>query len=459
MADQTDICFLSLARASAQIAERKLTSLQLTQACLDRIKQHDPQYNAFISVFFADALQQARALDAELATGKTRGPLHGIPVAVKDLVDIEGLVTTAGSKLFAHAHPARHDAEVIRRLKDAGAVIVGKTNLHEFAYGGSGYISHFGPVRNPRNPEYVTGGSSSGSAAAVAAGFCFAAIGTDTAGSIRLPASCCGIVGLKPTYGLVSAHGVVPLSWNYDHVGPMTRTVEDAAMVLKAIAGYDWMDLFSRKWPLPDYPNALAVDLSKLRVGVARDYFFLFLGPEVERVINAAVERLRGMTAGIKDVAIPVDEDRTVSGGDAYAYHRSFLLDRADQYHPETLRRIRSAEKVTATDYILKLRELKAVRRVAGNIYREIDVVITPTVPIPPPSFTELEEHPDRLRAIELTMLRNTRPFNTLGLPTISIPCGATKAGLPVGLQISAAPGRDDLVLAVAQQLEQLFSK
>src|SRR4051812_27501313 len=250
MARNDDICALSLSGASAAVKAGTVSPLDLTRACLERISKLDREYNSFIAVYDQQALNQAEALTKEVRDGRWRGPLHGIPIALKDLIDVAGCVTTAASALFSD-HLATEDAEVVRRLKRAGAVILGKTNLHEFAYGGSGMISHFGVVRNPVDPRYITGGSSSGSAAAVAAQFCFAAIGTDTAGSIRLPAAYCGVVGLKPTYACVSADGVVPLAWSYDHVGPITRTVEDAQIVLRAISDVE----------LPD------IDPSRLRFG------------------------------------------------------------------------------------------------------------------------------------------------------------------------------------------------
>lgn len=428
------ICRMTLKQASDAVKSGELSPAELTRACLDRIGKLDREYNAFIAVYPEQALADAEALASEVRSEHWRGPLHGIPIALKDLIDVGAMPTTAASELFLN-NVAASDAEVVRRLRAAGAVILGKTNLHEFAYGGSGMISHFGVVRNPADARYITGGSSSGSAAAVAAGFCFAAIGTDTAGSIRLPASYCGLVGLKPTYGRVSTDGVVPLAWSYDHVGPITRTVEDAEIVLRAIS---------------DFAPAEQWDL---KFGVARKYFFDSGDREVLEAVERVAEQL-----GAVDVGVPVDEDRTVSNAEAFAYHEKFVAENPERYNKETLRRIRSGERVTATAYIRKLRELGEIRRHAGEIFRDVDVIITPTVPIAPSLISELEANPDQLRPRELMMLRNTRPFNVLGVPAISVPCGKTNLGLPIGVQLAAAPGREDVVIAAGKMVQELMA-
>lgn len=426
----------------------KLSPVELTRKCLERIERLNPKLNAFITVTAESAVAEARAAESELAKGNDRGPLHGIPIALKDIIDTAGVRTTAASAVDADRIPKK-DARVVTLLRQAGAVIVGKTNLHEFAYGGSGLISHYGPVRNPWDVTRITGGSSSGSAAAVAAGMCLAAIGTDTAGSIRLPAAFCGIVGHKPTYGLVSARNVVPLSWSYDHVGPMTRTAADAATVLSAIAGYDEIDLASREY----HPAALR-ELATLRVGVARQGFFDQCEAGVARQVESAVGVLGRLVREVRDVVVPMSTDRTVHVAEAFLYHEPMPERRAQLYHPETLRRIRNGAAVTASEYIRAFRELQATRRFAAKLMGDCDVVVSPTVPMLPPTFAELEANPAELRARELLMLRNTRPFNVLGTPAVTIPC-AVVDGLPVGLQISGRPGEDLLVLAVAEALEQ----
>src|SRR5690242_5455338 len=267
-----DLALLDLTQPSQSVQTREVSTVDLTEACLARIEKLDGRLKAYITVTAESALEEARRAEAEIMRGEWKGPLHGIPLAVKDLAETAGVRTTAASKVLEHYVPSE-DAEVVRRLRLAGAVLLGKLNLHEFAYGGSGIIGHFGPVRNPWNKEHVTGGSSSGSAAAVAAFLCYGAIGTDTAGSIRLPAACCGIVGLKPTYGLVSTRGVIPLSWSLDHVGPMARTAADVALMLQAIAAYDPQDIYCRKFPPVYYPSAIEEKTAALRLGMARDFW------------------------------------------------------------------------------------------------------------------------------------------------------------------------------------------
>ena len=455
MKSATELTALTLHEASELVRKKSVSPVELTRACLERIAQLNPALNAFITMTADSALEDARRAEDEIQHGQWKGPLHGIPIALKDLVDTAGIPTTAASAVFRERVP-QEDAEIVRRLKAAGAVLVGKTNLHEFAYGGSGIIGAFPAARNPRNPELITGGSSSGSAAAVAAELCYAAVGTDTAGSIRLPAACCGIVGLKPTYGRVSARGVIPLSWSYDHVGPMTRTVRDAALFLQAIAGYDPADLASQDTPVPDYSasfNERAV--SKLRLGIPRGVFYENLDGEVAARIESAISRLTTLTASVREISLPVDADRTVATCESWAYHAKYVASAANLYQPETLRRIRAGQEVTAADYIAKRRELELMRRQAGSIFDKVDLIITPTIPIPAPSFAELETHPDQLRPKELTLLRNTRPFNVLGLPAISVPCGATSDGRCVGLQIAGKPWDEISVLRLAHAFEQ----
>ena len=452
--EQSEVALLDLATVSELVRTRKLSPVEVTQACLARIEALNPELNAFITVTAEMALAQARAAEAEIQRGEWRGPLHGIPLALKDLIDVAGVPTTAASAVFEH-RIAAEDAEVVRRLKRAGAVIVGKNNLHECAYGGSGLISRYGPAKNPRYPGRTTGGSSSGSAAAVAAGLCYGAIVSDTAGSIRLPAALCGVVGFKPTYGLVSARGVMPLSWSLDHIGPMARSVTDVALILAAIAGYDPADPTSREIPLTDYAAAVRAPAAKLRVGVPRKGFYEDLDSEVALVVEDALRVVAGLAVEMREVSVPVDNDRTVAKAETYAYHFPYLAEHAQQYDPETLRRINAGADVSVRDYVSKLHELELLRRGAAEIFKDVDVIVTPTSPVPSPLVAELQADPSRLREHELVMLRNTRPFNVLGLPAISVPCAETSAGLPVGLQIAGPAGKDAQVLAFARAFER----
>ncbi|MDT8067332.1 MAG: amidase [Terriglobia bacterium] len=445
---------LSVGEAAAKLRAREVTSLDLTRACLDRIERWNPVLNAFITVTAESALQEAARADAEIARAQYRGALHGIPIALKDLIDTAGIRTTAASAVYGDRIPDR-DATVVRRLREAGAVFLGKLNLHEFAYGGSGVISHYGPVRNPWDTSRITGGSSSGSAAAVAAGLCYAAIGTDTAGSIRLPASICGITGLKPTYGLVSAAGVIPLCWSYDHVGPMTRTALDAATVLDAIAGYDPEDPTSVRFEFSPVTNSIERLPAGLRLATPSNIFEEDLDPAVERVYREALVQLSKMLGSNPTPSeIPVEGSQVVRVAEPYAYHEHMLEKNAALYQPATLQRIRAGEGIGATKYLEVRRELELLRRRSLSLFENVDVIATPTVPCLPARIDNLLANPAELRPHELRMLRNTRHFNALGWPAITIPCGLAE-GLPVGLQLAAAPGKDGLLLQIAHAFEK----
>jgi len=449
-----DPALLTIAELGAAFRARRLSPVEVTQGCLERIARLDPALHAFLTVTADLALAQARAAADELARGHDRGPLHGVPIALKDLIDTAGIRTTGASALFEDRVPTE-DAEVVRRLRDAGAVMLGKLNLHELAYGGSGVVGHFPATRNPRSAAHICGGSSSGSAAAVGAGLCYAALGTDTSGSIRLPASLCGIVGFMPSYGLVSLRGVIPLSSSYDHVGPMTRTVRDAALVLQAIAGYDRRDITSIALPVPDYAAALDAEGPKPRIGVARPHFFADLDGEVALAIARALGVLVGLGARLREVALPVDDDRTVFRAESYAFHRRWALESPERYQAETLRRIRTGEAVTAADYIEKWQHLQQLRRGAGALFADVDLIVTPTVAVPAPSFAEIEAQPETLRDRELLLMRNTRPFDIWGTPALTVPCGTTSAGLPIGLQIAGPIGADAEVLRLGAAFER----
>jgi aspartyl-tRNA(Asn)/glutamyl-tRNA(Gln) amidotransferase subunit A len=436
-----------------RLRRKEVSPVELTRVCLDRIEKFNPALNAFITVTAESALAEARAAETEISRGEWRGLLHGIPVALKDLIDTAGTRTTAASAVFEHRVPTE-DAEVVRRLRQAGAVMLGKNNLHEFAYGGSSLVSFFGDVHNPWNTRHIAGGSSGGSAAAVAAGLCYAAIGTDTAGSIREPAALCGCVGIKPTYGRVSARGVIPLSWSLDHVGPLAATVGDAAVVLQAIAGYDPLDAGSAEVAVSDYVSCLGDETKNLRVGVPRDYFFDDLDDEVRAAVEQALVVIRALVTDVRDVRIDVSSDRTVQAAESYAYHATTVALTPSLYQPETLRRIRTGEKISAAEYIQRRRELDMERRRSHQFFADVDLLVTPTMPIPAPAIADLRRDPDALRPAELKLLRNTRPFNVWGLPAVSVPCGFTKSGLPIGLQIAGPQWREELVLRLAQAYE-----
>jgi aspartyl-tRNA(Asn)/glutamyl-tRNA(Gln) amidotransferase subunit A len=449
-----DLTRLTLSEASDLVRARKTSSVELTNACLARIAQLNPRLNAFITVTADRAIADARTADAEIANGRWRGPLHGIPVALKDLFDTAGVRTTAASAIFADRVPSE-DAEVVRRLKAAGAVIVGKLNMHEFAYGDTSAQSHFGPVRNPWNLDRVAGGSSGGSAAAVAAGLCYGALGSDTGGSIREPSAYCGIVGLKPTYGLVSTRGAIPLSWSLDHVGPMCRRVTDAALMLQPIAGYDPVDINSVNAPPTNYVKGMQQKISSLRIGIPRAVFYDSLDSEIEQAVNEALRVLRGLTASTRDIELPPYKTLPVVAAEAYTFHAPYFTKTPQLYQPMTQRRLEGGANVTATAYIEGRRELARLRRVVNDVFSTTDVLVTPTTPVLPPTVEAAVADPGTPPPGGVALsLRNTQPFDIFGLPSISIPCGFTRAGLPIGLEISGPRLGESVVLALAHAYE-----
>ncbi len=446
---------LTIENLSRRIRAREVSPTELTHDCLDRIAKLNPTLNAFITVLAESALEEARRAEQEIFRGKYRGPLHGIPLGLKDILDMAGVRTTAASALFKDRIPAQ-DAEVVRRLRSDGAIILGKQNLHEFAYGGSSLISFYGEVHNPWDTARVAGGSSGGSAASVASGMGFAAVGTDTAGSVRLPAAYCGVVGLKPTYGRISARGVVPLSQSLDHVGPITNSVCDAGLMLQVLAGYDAGDPASVDVPVTDYTCDLDELLPSVRIGVPRAFFFEDLDPEVAGAVEKAIQVFRELGADIRDeVVLEVSTDRALASAEAWAYHEPFVARSPELYQPATLARIKSGEKISVEDVLRARQELNASRQAIGKIFEEVDALLTPTIPIPPPGIADLQKNPENLRSAELMMLRNTRPFNVWGIPAISIPCGFTKNGMPIGLQLAAAAWREDAVLRAGHAYER----
>jgi aspartyl-tRNA(Asn)/glutamyl-tRNA(Gln) amidotransferase subunit A len=436
---------LTLAAASKAVRARAISPRELTEACLARIGRLNPALNAFITVTAAEALAQARELEAELARGEWRGPLHGVPIALKDLVDTAGIRTTAASAVFADRVPLV-DAEVVRRLREQGAIFLGKLNLHEFAYGGTSDVTHFGPVRNPWNLAYSPGGSSGGSAVAVAARMCFGAVGTDTAASIRTPASCCGIAGMKPTYGRVSTCGVIPLSWSLDHVGPMCRTVEDTALMLEAMAGFDPADPGSIDAPVPRYSESLRESATSLRIGLPRKMYWENLDPEVERAAREALRIVEGLGAGMTEMQLPSVDNLTIADAEAYAFHEPFLAARAHLYSVPIRERLLAGGKVSTSAYIRAKREMERWRREIAGVFADVDLIVTPTLPVKPVKVGTPSD---------LSLIRNTNAFDVFGLPTISIPCGFSSEGLPIGLQITGPRLEESSVFRLAHAYEQ----
>jgi aspartyl-tRNA(Asn)/glutamyl-tRNA(Gln) amidotransferase subunit A len=447
-----------LCQAAKALRERRVSSTELIEASLDSIERRNPEINAFITVLPVRARERAAQADRELAAGTLRGPLHGIPVAVKDLMDMRGVRTTGGALIYDDS-PAAADAAVVEKLEAAGAVIVGKLNLHELAYGVNSENPHFGDVRNPWNREHSAGGSSSGSGAAVADELVFAALGTDTGGSIRIPAAFCGTVGFKPTFGLVSRYGVQPLGFTLDHVGPLARTVRDTATVLNVIAGYDARDPTSVGNPAADYVPEEGCSIREVRIGVSETALRNQVDGEVEHAIREAIARAASLGAEVKSVRLPDLETVNTLGqvlllAEAAAVFETHI-DRRDRFGADVLALLDQGRLLPATDYINAQRVRRQFEIEFRTLWSQVDCLITPAVPVAAP---QLGQTTIRTAGVEQPLrpllTRFSRPFNVLGVPAISLPCGLTEGGLPIGLQIVGPAFHDSLVLRVAAALE-----
>ncbi len=448
----SDLALLPLQAASTLIHSRRVSSVDLVRACLDRITHHDRQLGAFITLTADSAVVEAKRADSDLANGVDRGPLHGIPLALKDLYDTAGVRTTGGSRILADRVPER-DSAVVEKLRTAGAVFLGKLNLHEWALGVTNQNPHFGPACNPWDTSRIPGGSSGGSAIAVASGFCYASPGSDTGGSIRIPASLCGVAGLKPTYGRVSMRGVIPLAWTLDHAGPLARTVGDLALVLSAIAGHDPLDPSSSDEPVEDYAAGIEDGAQGVRVIVPTNHFFDDVDPEVDAAVREAARVLIALGASVTEQALPRVELLAAQSAilltDAAAVHREHLRERAADIGADVLTRLRAGQTFTGMDYAQARRDRDELRREWYALLRGHDLILSPTtvVAAPPRDGQDAVAAAQRLTA-------NTAPFNLTGLPAISIPCGFTQSGLPIGLQLAAGPWRERLLLRVARAYE-----
>ena len=453
------LSYASAADLAARIRARELSSADIVEDLLARLDRRR-SLNAFITVTADVARAQAREADREIAAGRYRGPLHGIPVTLKDLIDTRGIRTTCGSRIRAEYVPSE-DATVTARLRAAGAVLLGKTALHEFAYGVTTNNPHFGATRNPWDPDRIPGGSSGGSGAAVAAGLGPLSIGTDTGGSIRIPASLCGVVGLKPTFGRVSRHRVFPLSWSLDHVGPLTRTVEDAAHVLQAIAGPDAQDPSTLGHDLPDFTEALRRPVTGLRVGVVGDEYHREMTADVRASFREALRVLETLGVRLDDVAFPHSAEATIAQtaiimSESASVHERWLRDRPQDYGAETLARLRRGQFFSATQYLRAQRARTLIGREVGDLLRRYAALVLPTTPCVAPLITQdTVEIGNHTRDVRGALTRMTRFANFTGLPAISVPCGTGAAGMPVGLQIVGRPMDEVTVLALAHAYEQ----
>jgi aspartyl-tRNA(Asn)/glutamyl-tRNA(Gln) amidotransferase subunit A len=450
---------MTLLEAAAQLRARKVSSHELVKESLARIGQLNPQLNAFLTVTGDAALAAARKSDEELAAGRDRGPLHGIPVALKDNFYTKGVRTTAGSKLFADFVP-EYDSGVTEKLCDAGAVIVGKTGLHELAYGITSNNIHFGTIRNPHNLDCIPGGSSGGSGAAVQSGMVFMAMGSDTGGSIRIPAAYCGTVGLKPTFGRVSRYGMFPLGYSLDHAGPLTRTSRDAVEALNAIAGYDSRDPSCSRRPAETVRLEEPTYVKDLKVGVPENFFFDRVEPGVEQAVRRAIARIGELGAAVIPVKLPDMAAINIAGrlillAEASAWLEPHHLARRGDISPEVLALLDQGRMVPGTVYVNAQRARRLLAREFASIWKKVDVLFTPTIPIGAP---KIGVSTVTLGGVEedtrVASTKFVRPFNVLGLPALSVPCGMTADNLPVGLQIVGPPFGERKVLTAGAALE-----
>lgn len=453
---KSDLCYLTISEASKLIQTHQLSPVELTKAFLDRIETLDGKLHAYIKVTSELALRHARVAEKEILSGEYRGPFHGIPFALKDIYDTKDIQTTAGSRLYQDRIP-KQDATTTARLKDAGGVLLGKLHTYEFALGGPDFSTPYQPARNPWNMDHITGGSSSGSAVSVAAGLAMGALGSCTGGSIRGPASLCGIVGLKPTYGRVSRAGVVTLSWSQDHCGPMTWTVEDTALMLQIIAGHDAKDPASSRAPVPNYVSALTGDIKGVVFGLPREYFFTpgsDVSPEVVSIVEKEITRLEKLGARAEEVNLPSlpyvrAANAVIMVSEAAAFHQDNLAKTPENYGEVTRARFRLGRMFSARDYIQAQRWRPVAVREFSEALRRVDFLVTPTMTQPAAKF---EGYDPLFTAKDRSF---TAPFNFTGLPAISVPAGFTDAGLPVGMQIVGKPFDEPGVLRAAHAYQQ----
>jgi aspartyl-tRNA(Asn)/glutamyl-tRNA(Gln) amidotransferase subunit A len=452
---------LTLTALAAAIAERKISAVEATRACLDRIARLDGRLHAFITLDADGALARARALDADLGSGRRWGPLHGVPLAYKDLCRVPGLRTSCGTKT-AEYFTSTLECTAVARLTAAGAVTLGALNMTELALGPFGDNPHHGNVDNPRKSGHVAGGSSSGSGAAVAAELAYGALGSDTGGSIRLPAACCGIVGVKPTYGRVSRAGVMPLSWSLDHLGPMTRTVLDAAVMLEIIAGHDPHDATSSSHPVGALVAGLDRSPTGLRVALPENYYFDGVAPEVRAAVENAAAVLgavgvRVQTLRLPDPAILNDVANILARSESAAIHARVVRDRPHELGAAVRSRLEVGFHISAHDYLQAGRlRARLARDFVTEVFADTDAVLAPSIPEPPPALDIVTAGPvDEVVRRMGRFSRLTRPFNALGLPVVALPCGTAPDGRPLGLQIVGRPFDEATVLRLAHAYEQ----
>ena len=455
-----ELHYLTVSDAASLIESGQLSPVELVEAHLERIEQTDERLNSFVTLLADEARSAAADAESAIQGGGYLGPLHGIPIGLKDLYYTKGIRTTVGSKIMGDFIPD-YDAAVTERFRDAGAILLGKLQMHEFALGATSENPHHGPARNPWDTTRITGGSSGGSGSAVSSGQCMAALGSDTGGSVRIPSSACGIVGLKPTFGRISRRGVFPLSNSLDTVGPMTRTVTDNAIVMNVIAGYDERDQSCANRPDEDFTRLLGQDISGLRIGVPQDYFYDMIDDEVQAAVQQAARTLEGLGAQVEECSIPALNDSiSISGAilltEAAEIHLDNLRERPDDFGSDVRGRLEEGAMTPAVSYIAAQRARTEFNRAIAEAMKTYDILLAPTNAVPAPRIGENVVEVGGVTEAKLALMpRLTRPHNICGIPTVSVPCGFSSDGLPIGVQLAARPFEDALALQVAYAYEQ----
>ena len=455
---------LTISELAPRIASREVSPVEVTEAALARADRLQPKLNSFITLLHERALSRARELESELASGKYRGPLHGIPIGIKDNIATRGIRTTVGSLVLSDNVPD-DDARVVTLCEEAGAIVLGKENLEEFAAGATSNNPHYGAVHNPWGLDHIPGGSSGGGGANVAAGVTFASLGTDLGGSVRLPGTFCGVVGLKQTFGRVSQRGLLVTSFNGDHIGPMTRSVSDSALVLQAIAGYDPLDPSTVPVPVPDYLEKLGRDLSGLKAGVPSNYFFDLIDPEVESSVRNAIFALQELGVEVREVKLPnmeyVGALRAASLADGVVTHEPYLTSDREKYGPDVVNRTIAGQFVLGRDYSKALKVQRLIKEEYARVLQDVDFLVTPTAPVAAPridaTHITIQGETHRVRGPGSGVIsRNTSPMNGNGLPAITVPCGFSGIRLPIGIQFIGRPFDEGLLFQVAAGYERV---
>ena len=454
-----DLCYLTAGRLSRLIEKKEVSPVEVIDAHIARIEALEPRLNSFITFVPERAREEASKAEKEIVAGRYRGPLHGIPLGLKDLYYVKGLPNTGGTKLFEDFIPD-FDSTVAEKLSAAGTILLGKLNMHPLAYGPTGENEEYGPMHNPWNTERITGGSSGGSGSSAAAGQCTLTMGSDTGGSIRIPSALCGLAGLKPTYGRASRHGLTVLAWSQDHPGPLVRSVEDCALVMNATAGYDPNDPTSVDLPVPDYTKALAGNIRGLRIGVPREYFEVPIDGSVKDTVLKGIRKLEELGATVSEVSWPMYHQaapiaNTIQMAEATAYHQKLIKEKGPRiWHPVRLR-LEAGFFISAVDYVQAERARALFTRQSLELMKKVDLLAGPTVPVVAFKIgtNEMKIGDKTIKAIPL-LTQYTRPFNINGFPAISIPCGFCD-GLPVGLQLAGRPFEEETVLRAAHAYEE----